>query len=182
MQENHYRFALGKSLCLSFIFIFSFFTSVFAQEKIGRPLINSYGYQDYGADPLNWWALEADDGIMYFANIDGVLQFDGVNWKLIETPGIGTRSLVKDDKGIIYVGGSGQLGYLTTLDNGEMSYESLNDKIPKEHAVFADVWEIDYFKGRVIFRTEFKLYCWDGEIYESDNIGEWFACGRYCQR
>ncbi|PIB27401.1 hypothetical protein BFP77_12120 [Maribacter sp. 4U21] len=163
MQENHYRFALGKSLCFSFIFIFSFFASLLAQEQVGRPLITSYSYQDYEADPVNWWALEADDGIMYFANLDGVLQFDGVNWNLIETPGIGTRSLVKDDKGIIYVGGSGQLGYITTLDNGEMSYESLNDKIPEEHAVFADVWEIDYYKGRVIFRTEFKLYCWDGE-------------------
>ncbi len=163
MQKNCYTIAMGKIRCLTFIFIFSFFSSILAQEKVGRPLITSYGYQDYEANPLNWWALEGDDGIMYFANLDGVLQFDGVNWKLIEMPGIGTRSLVKDDKGVIYVGGSGELGYLTTLENGEMSYMSLKDEIPKEHRVFADVWEIDFYKGRIIFRTEFKLFAWDGE-------------------
>lgn len=134
-----------------------------AQEKVGRPLITSYAYQDYGAHPINWWGLEDDKGIMYFANLAGVLQFDGVNWQLIETPGIGTRSLVKDDKGIVYVGGSGNIGYLESSSTGVMTYVSLNDKIPEEDRDFTDVWEIDFYKGRVIFRTEFKLFAWDGE-------------------
>lgn len=172
MQENHYRTTLGKTLCLTFILIFSFFYSLLAQEKVGRPLINNYSYQEYGADPINWWALEDDNGIMYFANINGVLQFDGVNWQLIEIPGIGTRSLVKDDKGVIHVGGSGELGYLKPSGTGAMTYFSLVDKIPEEHRKFADVWEIDFYKGRVIFRTEFNLYCWDGEemtVISSEN-------------
>ena len=163
MQEKHYSTTLGKALCISLIFIFSFFVSMQAQEQVGRPLITSYKYQDYGANPINWWGLEDDNGIMYFANLGGVMQFDGVNWKLIETPGIGTRSLVKDDKGVIHVGGSGQVGYLKPSETGVMTYVSLNDKIPEEHQIFADVWEIDFYKGRVIFRTEFKLYCWDGK-------------------
>ncbi len=162
MQENRYNTSLGKTLCLSLIFIFSFFTSSIAQEQVGRPLITNYKYQEYGAAPINWWALEDDNGIMYFANQGDVLQFDGVNWRRLDVSGP-SRSLAKDDKGTIYVGGQGEFGFLIPGETGEMEYVSLLDKIPEEHKIFADVWEIDFYKGRVIFRTEFKLYCWDGE-------------------
>ncbi|SKB40573.1 Y_Y_Y domain-containing protein [Maribacter arcticus] len=172
MQINHNRIVLGKSLCLGFFFIFSFFAQILAQEKVGRPLITTYKYQEYGADPISWWGLEDDNGFMYFANGNGVLQFDGVNWELIEVPGFGTRSFAKDDNGRIHVGGAGEFGYLATSESGTMKYVSLIDKIPEEHKNFADVWEIDYYKGRVIFRTEFKLYCWDGKsmkVISSEN-------------
>jgi signal transduction histidine kinase/CheY-like chemotaxis protein len=162
MQINHYRSALGKSLCLVFIFIFSFFAQILAQEQVGRPLITNYKYQEYSAAPINWWALEDDNGIMYFANQADVLQFDGVNWKRIDAGG-SSRSMAKDDKGTIYIGGGGDFGFLTPGKTGEMEFVSLLDKIPEEHKVFADVWEIDFYNGRVIFRTEFKLYFWDGE-------------------
>ncbi|MGB5190344.1 response regulator [Robiginitalea sp.] len=133
-----------------------------AQEQIGRPLITNYKYQEYDAAPINWWAVEDNNGIMYFANQGGPLQFDGVNWRRIDING-SSRSMVKDDKGTIYIGGGGDFGYLTPGEKGEMEFVSLVDKIPDEHRIFADVWEIDYYKGRIIFRTEFKLYAWDGE-------------------
>ncbi|MGB5499179.1 MAG: hypothetical protein WBM77_09650, partial [Maribacter sp.] len=163
MQEKHYNTTLGKALCLSLIFVFSFFVSMQAQEQVGRPLITTYKYQEYGGDPISWWAVEDDNGFMYFANGEGVLQFDGVNWQLIEVPGAGTRSFAKDNQGRIHVGGAGEFGYLTPSESGTMKYVSLIDKVPEEHKIFADVWEIDYYKDRIIFRTEFKLYCWDGQ-------------------
>ena len=172
MQENHYSAALGKALSLSLIFVFSIFTSILAQEQVGRPLINHYTYQEYGAAPINWWALEGENGFMYFANNRGVLQFDGVNWQLIEMRGIGARSMVKDAQGVIHVGGAGDFGYLTPSNNGVLDFISLKDKIPEEHRDFSEVWEIHYYKGRVIFRTEFKLYAWDGEsikVISSEN-------------
>ncbi len=135
---------------------------VLAQRQTGRPVITNYSYRDYEAGPINWWALEDQNGIMYFANGAGVLQFDGVNWKLIETEA-GGRSLAMDDKGVIHVGGGGDFGYLEKKSNGELEYISLMDKIPEEHKDFEEVWETDYYKGRIIFRTQAKLYCWDGE-------------------
>ncbi len=163
MQKNCYTIAMGTIRCLTFIFIFSFFSSSSAQEQLGRPLINQYTYQEYGARPINWWAVEGDNGLMYFANTGGILQFDGVNWDLIEIPGTGTRSFAKDNEGVIYVGGSGEFGYLAPSEIGVMEYVSLMDKVPEEHKVFDVVWEVDYYQGRIIYRTEFKLYAWDGE-------------------
>ncbi|MFK7814133.1 MAG: ATP-binding protein [Maribacter sp.] len=185
---NSFYSVLQKLVAFTLVFVLS--TSLFllqAQEQVGRPLITNYSYQEYEAAPINWNAIEDVNGIMYFANIAGVLQYDGVNWKLIEIPGIGTRSLAKDEEGTIYVGGSGELGYLSTSNKGEITYVSLLDKIPEEDKPFADVWEIDFYKGRIIFRTEFKLFCWDGKtikVVTSENglhVGN-VVKGTYYQR
>ena len=130
---------------------------------MGRPFINNYSYQEYGGGPVNWWEIEDEKGNMYFANGAGVLQFDGVNWKLIPVDNNGARCLVKDENGVIHVGGIGNFGYLKPDSSDSMQFVSLLDKVSKEDRDFRDVWEVDYYKGRVIFRTEFKLYCWDGK-------------------
>lgn len=162
MPTNHKYRRRGCSFVLPVLLIYFCIVSLSAQEQVGRSLINNYRYQEYNAAPVNWWALEDDRGIMYFANNAGVLQYDGVNWNLIDIPG-NCRSLAKDDKGIIHVGGAGEFGYLKPSDKGVLEYVSLLEKIPEEHRVFADVWEIYFHKGRIIFSTEFKLFIWDGE-------------------
>jgi signal transduction histidine kinase/CheY-like chemotaxis protein/ligand-binding sensor domain-containing protein len=148
---------------MGLLLIFTFSTTLLsAQEQIGRPIINNYTYQDYKAGPINWWATEDDEGIMYFANGKGVLQYDGVSWDLTKLDN-GARCLVKDSDGTIYVGSEGDMGYMKRDAIGKLQYFSLVDKIPEEHRTISTVWEVDKFKGRVIFRTEFKLFCWDGE-------------------
>ena len=170
MKNQYHCKSQGLHLCLWLATIlFAFPLS--AQQQIGRPLITNYKYQDYLADPVNWWVLEDENGIMYFANNNGVLQYDGVNWDLVDTDAL-TRSMAKDKDGVIHVGGQGDLGYLATTETGKLEYVSLVDKIPEEHRAFEDVWEIDYYKGRIIYRTEFKLYCWDGENMKITNIGD----------
>ena len=64
----------SKSTLLVLTLVFIFSTKIlFGQEQIGRPMITNYSYQDYDAGAVNWWAIEDDDGIMYFANGDGIL-------------------------------------------------------------------------------------------------------------
>ncbi len=146
------------------VLVISLFTLVTlqAQQQIGRPLINNYSYQDYEGNSVNWWVLEDKEGIMYFAQGNGIMQYDGVNWNFFRAENGGTRCMVQDDSGTIFVGGTGNIGYLKHNQVGSLEYVSLNDKIPEAHQVFGEVWEVDYYQGRVIFRTEFKLFCWDG--------------------
>ena len=149
-------------LVISLLFCFSSQHKMQSQEQIGRPFITNYSYQDYEGHPTNWWALEDKDGIMYFANNDGLLQFDGVNWNLIDLDDSAVRCMVQDDNGLIYAGGGGDFGYLEPNEKGELKFISLKEKLPEEHQIFNEVWEVDYYKGRVIFRTTNKLFCWDG--------------------
>lgn len=137
-----------------------------AQQNIGQPKITNYDYRDYEASSTNWWVLEGDNGLMYFANTSGVLEFDGVTWNLIPLSNrVSARSLAKD-KGIIYVGGESDLGYLAADEMGALKYVSLVDKIPEEHREFFEVWETDLFQGKIIYRTSNKLYIWDGKTME----------------
>ena len=100
---------------------------------------------------------------MYFANNDGILQYDGVKWNLIDIDDAGARCMIYDNKGTMYVAGEGDIGYLEPNVKGELKFISLKEKIPEEYKSFSTVWEVDYYKGRVIFRTTNRLYIWDGE-------------------
>ncbi len=136
-----------------------------AQKQIGRPLINNYSYQDYEGAPINWWVLEDNNGIMYFANNIQILQYDGVNWTGIDMNN-GCRSLAIDADGVIYAGGIGDLGYLKPGDTGELEFVSMVDELPEEHRAFEDIWFIHYHKDKMYFWAEFKVFIWDGNQME----------------
>ena len=106
------------------------YIAVHAQEDLFHPSINNYTYRDYQAGTSNWWAIEDDRGIMYVANREGIIEYDGKNWTLIESPEQEVaRSLAKDDAGVIYAGFVGDIGYLAPNEMGEMQFVSLKNKI-----------------------------------------------------
>ena len=53
-------------------------------EKIGLPFIQHFSGEDYGANKQNFDAVQDQNGLIYVANADGVLEYDGVNWRLIK--------------------------------------------------------------------------------------------------
>src|SRR6266540_6006654 len=89
--------------------------SIIAQPNAekGLPFITNYLAKDYQASPQNWSIIEDDRGMMYFGNGYGLLEYDGINWRMI-TWGVNSivRSLSKDKNGRIYCGGYGNFGYL----------------------------------------------------------------------
>ena len=146
----------------------------------GLPFITNYRYQDYNADGINWWAVEDDKGVMYFANGKGILVYDGQRWELIKMPGgtIGARSLVKGKDGKIYVGTeAGDVGYVTPGKNGKLEFVSLKDKIPENHRVSTVIWETQLFNGNVYFRTTNKIYIWDYKNFKVLESKEGFHVG-----
>ena len=51
--------------------------------RAGRPFIRNYNPKEFGA-AFNYWAIAQDRrGVMYFGNWNGVLEYDGVSWRLI---------------------------------------------------------------------------------------------------
>ena len=77
-------YARPKEVVLLFSFLLIAIAPLLAQKQLGKPFITNYSYQDYDGNPVNWWALEDKDGMMYFANSTSVLQYDGVNWNIID--------------------------------------------------------------------------------------------------
>lgn len=147
-------------------------------EQKGLPFITNYRYQDYNADGVNWWVEEDSHGVMYFANSVGILTFDGQHWGLIKPNGnLETRSLVKGLDGKIYVGTNGDLGFIDSDTKGKLQFVSLKDKLPEQHRTFGEVWEAQLIEGKVVFRTIYKIFEWDGTSFKIIESKEPFHVG-----
>jgi signal transduction histidine kinase/DNA-binding response OmpR family regulator len=154
----------------------------------GLPFITNYRYQDYNAGGVNWWAEEDSMGVLYFANANGIIIYDGQRWELVRPPGNDeTRSLAKGKDGKIYVSTNGDIGYLTPGKKGKPEFVSLKNKIPEKHRVFAEVWETHEFDGKIFYRTNNKIFIWDGqtikvlESREGFHVGDVVQGNYYCR-
>lgn len=128
------------------------------------PFISNFSPEEYKASGQNWAIVQSQQGIMYFANNLGILEYDGSNWKIIHTP-VRARSLCIDNTGRIYVGLENDFGYLEADSIGKLCYISLKDKILKKDKTIRQVWSIKVFKNNVIFATNNKLF-----ILQDDSI------------
>ncbi|MBT1703761.1 ligand-binding sensor domain-containing protein [Chryseosolibacter indicus] len=132
----------------------------YAQIKFeGIPYIKNYAKQDYNSSPFNWNIIQDQRGIIYVANNYNLLEFDGNTWKCMPLPNrTVVRSLAIDKKGIVYVGGQADFGYLAPNEQGETSFISLKSKIDLTHRSFADVWKILVTEQGVMFCTFSGIY------------------------
>ncbi|MCP4247699.1 MAG: hypothetical protein GY778_11675, partial [bacterium] len=81
------------------------------------------------------------------------------------------RSLAIDTEGRVYVGAQGELGYLAAVAPqgrrrpdalGRMRYVSLLDHVPPDDRAFAEIWRIEKTSDGLYFRSNERLFRWDG--------------------
>lgn len=160
---------MNKNLFLIVFFLLGhcFSTILLAQAagELGQPFIRNYSPKDYGADLQNWSIVQDERGVMYIANNLGVLEYDGVSWRLIQLPNKSiARSLAKDECGRIYVGGVGDFGYLAPDNRGQMRFVSLLPDVPLAERGFSDVWMIHVSKSGIYFHTAMRLFRWSESV------------------
>lgn len=154
------------------ILILLFFLPVylFAQVKtIGTPSIKNYPKTVYKAGTQNWDIAEDKNGFMYFANNDGILQFDGFRWNLIEVPLSLVRTIYIDSQDRIFVGLLYEFGMLVKDETGKYVYKSMIDLVPEESRNFNDVWKIHEINGNIIFQSYEKLFVYNGKSIKTYN-------------
>ena len=129
--------------------------------ETGSSVLKLYSVNDYGsgAGAQDWSSVQDSRGIMYFANPEGVLQFDGTLWKLIPTGGRNpaTRALAVDAKGVVYVGGVGDFGFLQPDSSGTLKFVSLVDRVSESDRKFNDVPNVVATGDGVYFRSDARL-------------------------
>ena len=120
-----------------------------------------HNYQHY---PQNWAIVQDQRGVVYVANRDGVLEYDGSRWQLIATTKNSVvRSLALGPDGSVYVGMKGDFGYLAPDSSGTLHYISLLGEVSPEDRDFADVWGTHATTEGVYFQTKERLFRWDGD-------------------
>ncbi len=130
-----------------------------AQDPIGLPQVSSYTSLDYKGGTQNWGIAQDKNGILYFANNEGLLTYNGAYWKIQATPNKTiVRSVKIDASGKIYIGGQDEIGYFLPDENGTLKYHSLKQLIPVKERQFADVWDIVFRGEEIFFRTVNKIF------------------------
>lgn len=154
-----------------FIFLSSLLSEVISQNK-GNVFVQNYSAKLYEAHTQNWCALQDTNGIMYFGNTLGCLVFDGTHWDLIRLPNeSAVFSMALDEKGRIYMGGVGELGYLEADYSGRQMFVSLKPYIPKDKRNIESVWEIIINEqGEVFFRSPNNIYIWNPSLRRINTI------------
>ena len=152
--------------CYSFLIILFCFTSNYSQVKnIGLPEIRNYKRSDYKGGTQNWNIDQDENGNLYFANNNGLFQFDGSSWHKYMLPNNSVIRCVKIEKtGKIFVGGYNEFGYFESNSKGLLVYHSLSKFLDKKKSAFDIVWKIHIQNEEVIFQSFESIFILSNNI------------------
>lgn len=171
-----------KAVLLAITVCIVFFS--FGQNTIGIPDIINYPKEAYNAGTQNRGIVQDKNGIVYFANQDGLLSYDGTYWKTYPLPNktiIRSIAIGKDNK--IYVGGQDDFGCFTPDNTGKLVFRSLKKFLSRKDFSCTDIWNTVAFGDDIFFRSKEKIYQWDNHsitVYPASS--EWEFIGNANQQ
>jgi DNA-binding CsgD family transcriptional regulator len=130
------------------------------------PIVRQFTKNDYNASNQNWSVEQDKDGVMYFGNNQGVMEFDGSLWQMHQIPGNKIiRSLLISKENRIYVGSFEEFGYLERNATGQMQYHSISAKLKNYKMQNDEIWSILNYNGTIIFQSFTSYFTYkNGEI------------------
>ena len=157
---------------LTLFLIIGCITYANAQTELsgGIPFMTNYDNRDYETSENQHWAvIQNKEGIVFFGNNEGLLEYDGSSWNLIVLPNKSVvRSLAMNSEGTIFVGAKGEFGYLSGSAESGYEYQSLMDSIPEEDREFEDVWRIYVdSEDQVFFQSFVKIFVWNDKQFKT---------------
>ena len=134
--------------------------------SVGLPNIRNFPRSEYKAGTQNWAISQDQNGTVYFANNDGLLSYNGVEWNLTRiSSSAPLRSLLINSQNTIYVGLINDFGIIRREENRPESFQSLKHLIPEAYKEFDDVWKIFEVDGGIVFQCfQYFFFYKDGAI------------------
>jgi ligand-binding sensor domain-containing protein/DNA-binding CsgD family transcriptional regulator len=127
--------------------------------SLGTPVIRNFSKEIYRGGTQNWGAVQDSSGLIWLANNQGLLEFDGQNWRNHPLPNRTiVRSVCTDRSGRLYAGGQGEVGLLAPDRRGAWQYRSLLEQLPAEERLFEDVWNLTLSREALYFRASGHIY------------------------
>lgn len=140
-------------------FLFLFITALtFCQEL---PPIIKFSPNLYGAANQNWMISQAQNQYVFFANNEGLLEFNGSNWQLYPSPNETIIRSVKVINDRIYTGCYMEFGFWTRQSDGFLKYTSLSKSIKDKILNDEHFWNILTYDQWVIFQSLNRIYIYD---------------------
>lgn len=154
-----------KSISLLLLFFGVIFNVSSQIKETGSPIIVNYSPKQYNAHDQNFAIVQDSVGVIYIGNGDGILEYDGIHFNLIELANkTNIYSFYKDKNQRIYYGAVGEFGYLYKNMQGKTLYKSLTSLLPDSINI-SKVWQIEGIDEKIFFRTsEYLLVYCNNEI------------------
>ncbi|MGQ2983982.1 triple tyrosine motif-containing protein [Flavobacterium sp.] len=130
----------------------------YAQEL---PPILKYTPEIYNAGNQNWMISQDSGNFMYFANNEGLLEYNGSSWTLYPSPNETILRSVKVINNRIYTGCYMEFGYWERQKNGTLKYNSLSKSVKKSILDDEQFWNILQFDHWVIFQSLSQIFIYD---------------------
>lgn len=118
----------------------------------GIPEIQYFNRRNYHAGTQNWSISQAENGLIYSANNDGILEFDGTRWRLLPRINNNIVRAVLAYQGKVYVGAYNDFGYFEYNGENDFEYKSLADT--NEFSNLGDIWNVIPFGDIVVFQAD----------------------------
>lgn len=128
-----------------------------AQDIPFIPPVYNYTTGNYKAGNQNWAIAQGSNGVIYFGNNNGMLSFEGVNWKLHSLPNnLSVKSIYIDSDSArerIYVGSFEEFGYFESDEKNQLIYHSVKSLLKDYTFHNEEIWTIHPFEGKIYFQS-----------------------------
>ncbi|WP_461106167.1 sensor histidine kinase [Spirosoma koreense] len=115
----------------------------------------------YDAHSQNFTFTQDHRGMLYVGNFEGVLEYDGLNWRTIPTQNVTkVTALLTAANGTVYVGANGEFGYLRPDSTGALGFVSLSQRVRSR---FNDVLAVLEGPDGIYFAARHGLFRWNGK-------------------
>jgi len=125
------------------------------ETRFGIPGIDYFSRRVYDGATQNWKICQSHHDMLYFANNDGMLEYDGVSWSIYKDMGSFVIRSVKSIGQRIYAGTYNELGYFSYDDNYHLCYTSLASE--EQLKQYGDYWNIHEWNDKIVFHSEEAL-------------------------
>ncbi len=121
-------------------------------QQFGLPGIHNFSRSEYGGGTQNWAVAKSSNGMMYFGNNNGLVEYDGIHWSVYGDLELVIRSLCADGKRM-YVGAFNKFGFYEEDPKGILKYHSLLPLLKNHIADFDEIWRIHKTSFGIVFQS-----------------------------
>ena len=145
-----------------YLFFFSLLVSFLSNAQELPPIVK-YTSTTYAAGNQNWMISQDKNHYIFFANNEGLLEFNGSNWELYPSPNETIIRSVKVIDNKIFTGCYMEFGFWTRQANGQLKYTSLSQTIKNKIQDDEQFWNILNYDQWVMFQSLNRIYIYDSK-------------------
>jgi DNA-binding CsgD family transcriptional regulator len=142
-----------------FLLGFLFLTNL--EVKAEEPELIPYLLNEFDVHNQTWSISQNQNNhLVYLANSEGLIEFNGINWKKYSLKNrLPIRSVAVDANGKVFTGTFEDFGFWQHNNDGELEYQSLSHLTEMEKN--DEIWKIYFLDQKIYFQSFTSIYIYN---------------------